>query len=414
MDTHASSASRTFVLPPELGGRLQFFALVVGVIALVIAGVVALIIPDALHQFFHSYLMAYLFWTVLALGCLGLLMVQYVARGAWGVVIRRVLEAGTRTLPLMAVLFVPLIFGIPFLYEWSHEEAVRESEILQLKHGYLNTPLFLIRTAIYFAVWLLLTFLLNRWSDRQDETGDYRFGNLARNLSGPGIVAFALTLTFASVDWIMSLDPEWYSTIFGILYMVGSGLSAMAFVIIVMVLLSEREPFKPILTAMHFHDLGKLLLAFVMLFAYISLSQFLIIWMGNLPEEIPWYLRRMRGPWQYLSFALVMLHFAVPFLLLLSRNLKRRPRTLARVAALILVMRLVYEFWIIAPEVVDRPRGVPHFTPFHFHFLDLLLPIGIGGIWLAVFIWQLRRRPILPVHDSLLERALTHGHGHHH
>lgn len=412
MDSHASSAPRVFTLPPEMGGRFQFVALVVGVIALAAAGVVALVVPGTLVQFFHSYLMAYLFWTTLALGCLGLLMVQYVARGAWGVTIRRILEAGTRTLPLMAILFVPLIFGIHSLYEWSHEEALRENAIVQLKHGYLNTPFFLARTGLYFAIWLGLAFLLNHWSDKQDETGDYAFGQSARNLSGPGIVIFALSVTFASVDWIMSLDVEWYSTIFGILFMVGSGMSAMAFAIVVLAALREREPLKSILTAMHFHDLGKLMLAFVMLFAYISLSQFLIIWMGNLPEEIPWYLRRMRGPWQYLSFGLVMLHFAVPFLLLLSSDLKRRPRTLARVALLILVMRLVYEFWTIAPEVEER--AVPHFTPFHIHFLDFLLPIGIGGIWLAVFLWQLRGRPILPVHDSLLERTLTHGHGHHH
>jgi hypothetical protein len=406
---HTSSAPRSFLLSPETGGRLQFIALVIGVVALAIAGVVALMMPRTLNQFFHSYLMAYLFWTGLALGCLGLLMVQYVARGAWGVIIRRVLEAGTRTLPLMAILFVPIIFGIHSLYEWSHENV---NAIIRLKQPYLNTPFFLARAGIYFLVWLGLMFLLNRWSTRQDETGDYSYGQMSRNLSGPALVIFALVMTFASVDWIMSLDAEWYSTIFGILFMVGGALSAMAFVIIVLVSLSEREPLKGVLSAMHFHDLGKFLLAFVMLFAYMSLSQFLIIWMANLPEEIPWYLRRMRGEWQYFSFGLVMIHFAIPFMFLLSRNLKRRPRTLMRVAILVFVARLVYDFWTIAPEVEERT--VPHFTPFHFHFLDILLPIGIGGIWLAVFLWQLRSRPILPVHDSLLERALTHGHGHHH
>ena len=283
--------------PPAELARFQRLAFLIGIVLLVAAAIAALLIPipGLRKQFFHSYLLAYVFWIGIALGSLAIVMVQHVAGGAWGVVIRRILESSTRTLPLMAILFLPILLGMHDLYHWSHREAVGENEILRLQSGYFNVGFFIVRAVIYFAIWGTLIYFLNKWSAEQDQTADIRLANRMQTLSGPGIVLFALTVTFAAVDWVMSLDPEWYSTIFGILFMGGWGLSALSFTIAVAVLLANREPLRGVLAPRHFHDLGKLLLAFVMLWAYFNLSQFLIIWWGNLPEEVPWYLRRMTG-----------------------------------------------------------------------------------------------------------------------
>lgn len=394
---------------PQEAGRYQQLALVVGAIFTVILALGFFLGPRPV--FFRSYLLAYVFWTGIALGCLAILMLQHLSGGGWGLVIRRVLESGTRTLPLMAVLFVPIIFGMGYLYEWTHlkelahaggEEEQHLYKMLQHKSAYLNVPFFLVRALIYFLIWGGLTYLLNKWSREQDRTAERRFAKRMSKLSGPGLVLFVLTVTFASVDWVMSLDPEWFSTIFGLLFVAAWALSSFAFVIAVMALLAGREPMSEVVAPSHFHDLGKLLLAFVMVWAYFSFSQFLIIWSGNIPEETKWYLYRMRGGWGAVALALVVLHFALPFLLLLSRDLKRNARRLALVACLVLFMRLVDLFWLIAPKF-----SAGHFS---LSWTDVVAPIGVGGLWLAFFLWQLKQRPLIPFNDPQLPEVIEARH----
>jgi len=368
--------------------RVQKVGLAVGVVALAACGAGWIWSPD---QFFRSYLVAYLFWSGIALGCLPILMLQYITGGMWGAVLRRVLESGTRTIPLMAVLFLPIVFGMHHLYEWTHADVVAQDRILQLKASYLNVPFFLARAALYFAVWIAVMALLNRWSSAQDENDDPLLGKRLHYASRAGLLLYALTMTFASVDWAMSLEPHWYSTIYGILFIGGQVLSALAFSIPIAALLADRSPLAEIISADVFQDFGKLLLGFIMLWAYFALSQFLITWSGNLPEEIPWYLRRTGGGWQVVSIVLILFHFMLPFLILLSRDLKRNPKRLAIVAAGLIVLRFVDVFWLITPAF--SPAAIT------FHWMDPLAAIGLGGLWLYFFVGQLKGRPLLPVND---------------
>lgn len=389
-----------YFAPPETG-RFQRTALIVGIGGLLLTLVGAL---TSTQQFYRSYLLGYVFWTGITLGCLAIVMLFHLSGGTWGFVVRRLLESGTRTLPLIVLLFVPLVFGLKQLYLWAGPEAVVDGalkELLDHKRPYLNVPFFLLRTAIYFIAWATLTYFLNRWSQQQDETGDPQPRRRLQALSGPGLVLFGLTVTFAAVDWVMSLEPEWFSTIFGVLFMGGQALSAVAFVIGVAVLLANKEPMSRILAPSHLHDLGKLLLAFVMLWAYFSFSQFLIIWSGNLPEEIPWYVHRLHGGWQWVGLMLILFHFALPFLLLLSRDLKRRNNLLATVACAIIVMRFVDLFWLIAPGF-DK-------SGLRFHWLDIAVVIGLGGLWLSFFTNELRKRPLVPLKDPRLRELLESG-----
>src|SRR5215216_4844656 len=280
--------------PPSLSD-FQKRALIVGIVFSVafIAG--AFFNP---RQVFHSYLIGWTFWTGIAVGSLALLMLQHLTGGGWGLVIQRVLEAATRTLPIMAVLFLPVILGAHWIYhEWADHEEAAQHPVVQFKTGYLNVPFFAVRAVVYFAVFITLALLLNKWSLAQDRTADNRYTKQMRLLSGPGMVALIFTVTFASIDWYMSLEPEWFSTIYGFIYVAAWTLSALAFVIFVMARLSREEPMKRIVAPLHFHDLGKLLLALVMLWAYFAYSQYLIIWSGNLPEEITWYTVRTHGAW---------------------------------------------------------------------------------------------------------------------
>jgi hypothetical protein len=376
-------------------GSLTFFA---GVAALGICAIGGFFAPA---QFFHSYLVAFVFWAGMALGCLSIVMLQYLTGGAWGLVLRRVLESGTRTLPLVALLFVPILFGLGRLYEWSHAEEVAHDPLLSHKAAYLNVPFFIGRTIFYFASWLAVAYFLNKWSLEQDRGGDRRLSRKLQLLSSGGIVLYGLTVTFSSIDWVMSLEPHWYSTMFGVLFIAGQGLSALAFVVAVTILLARRQPMRDVVSAKHLHDWGKLLLAFVMFWSYVSFSQYLIIWAGNLPEEIPWYLKRLQGGWGWIGLALILFHFLLPFLLLLSRTGNENRRLLAFVAGLVVLMRLVDVFWLIAP-VFSR-------SEVRLHWMDILAPIGIGGLWLGVFLGQLRKRPLLPVGDPRFQEALEHG-----
>ena len=383
-------------------------ALIVGLVALVIGVVGALISSESRDQFFRSYLLAYIFWIAIPLGCFAILMLQHMSGGVWGLVTRRVLESSTRTFPLLAILFIPMLLGLKSIFPWASPERLAASPALnhavEQKHLYLNIGFFIARAFFYFLVWILLTRSLNRWSAEQDRTGERRLTSKLQGLSGPGLVLYGLTVTFASVDWAMSLDPEWFSTIYGLLFMGGQGLAAMAFVIAVMVLLAQRAPMNEVIKPSHLHDLGKLMLAFLMIWAYFAFSQFLIIWAGNLPEEIPYYVRRTQSSWKYVGLALIVLHFALPFVLLLSRDLKRNGRRLSMVAIGVIVMRYVDLIWMTGPELHEGRFGL--------NWMDLMLLAGIGGVWLWFFATELNRRPLLPIRDPDIQSVFASGHGH--
>lgn len=386
--------------PPGVA-RFQQLALIVGAVFTVLFAIGFFMDRE---QFFHSYLFAFSFWAGISVGSLALLMLQHLTGGGWGLVIRRVLEAATRTLPLMLILFVPIVLGAHRIYSWTNGQVLAEHPVLSEKAKYLNLSFFTVRAAVYFAIWLALAFFLNRWSLMQDKTADRKFTKRMQLISGPGMVLFVFTVTFASIDWFMSLDPEWSSTIYGFVFVASWSLSALAFVVAVMAALAKHEPMNNVVGQSHFHDLGKLLLALVMLWTYFAFSQFLIIWSGNLPEEISWYLSRTRGTWGVIALAVVILHFAFPFLFLLSRSFKRNAGKLVIVAVLILVMRLVDLFWTLAPSFADGQ--------FHLNPMDLIAPIGMGGLWLATFAWALRQRPLIPINDPLYETVLEQKHAH--
>lgn len=347
-------------------------------------------------QFFQSYLVSWLFWIALTLGCLGIMMIQHLSGGAWGLLIRRTLEAATRTLPVLTILFIPILLGLEELYVWARPEAASDPLILH-KATYLNPMAFTIRSILYLVIWTLFAFMLSRLSLKQDETGDPAVFRQLKTVAAPGLVVLCLLSTFAAIDWLMSLDPHWYSSIFGVYFITGAGVAGFAFISLIALYLSQRPPLEGVIQPKHFHDYGKLLLAFVMLWSYIALSQLLIIWSGNLPEEVPWYLHRVQGGWKWVSIALILFNFFLPFILLLSRDLKRNARLLAGVALFVLVMRWVDLYWLAAPT-------------FHHdlapHWLDITTMAGIGGIWLAVFGTQLQKRPLLPLNDPYLEEAL--------
>ena len=383
-------------------GRLQQRGLIVGVIGAVIGGLGAILQPD---QIMPSWLIGFLFFFGLTMGCFALLMLQHMTGGQWGLVTRRIFEAGSRLMPLSVLLFIPVAVFAPRLFLWARPEAVQADHILQMKAPYLNVTFFVIRAVVYFAVWLFMSMMLNRWSTQQDagevavtEADTRRF----RAVSAPGLLIYVLLLSLAAVDWIMSLTPHWYSTIFGLITVVTQGLAALAFAVAVLAILVEREPMNGVLKARHFHDLGKLMLAFVMLWAYFSFSQFLIIWAGNLPEEIPYYLDRMRGGWQYVSLGLIVFHFVLPFCLLLSQDLKKRPKVLARVAWFIVAVRLYDMIWLVAPTF--NQEGFP------ISLANVGVPLAFGGLWVFLFAAQLRKHALVPVNDPYFKHMLAHAH----
>ncbi|MEP7188379.1 MAG: hypothetical protein ABI901_04210 [Roseiflexaceae bacterium] len=382
---------------------IQRVALLAGVVGLILCAVGAFIDPTA---FFQSYLMGFLYWLAFPLGCMAIVALYHLGGGAWGFGIRRPLEAGMMTIPLMALLFVPLLFGLSNLYPWARPAEVAADPILQHREPYLNLTFVLIRAAIYFVAWSGGAYLLYRTSQEQDRTGDPDLPRLLGRRGRLALFFFVIAVTFSAFDWAMALDPHWFSTIYGIMFLIGDGLTGIAFAIIVLRLLSTRAPVSEVTSTQTFNDLGNLLLAFVTLWAYMNLSQFLIIWSVNLPEENPWYLRRADGGWWFFTLALVIFQFIAPFLILLARGNKRNPILLSRVAIFVLFMRLVDMFWMLMPEV--RREGLA------FHWLDFVAPIGIGGIWIATFIWMLKRQPILPLHDQRDPRLQpASGHGEH-
>lgn len=340
-------------------------------------------------QFLRSYLPAFMFWLGLSLGCMAILMLHHVVGGLWGRVIRRPLEAAAATVPLMAVLFLPLLLGMRSLYPWAGPPAAAADEVLRAKGAYLNIPFFVGRAALYFAAWIALAHCLNAWSQAQEATGDGAMARRLQRLSGPGLIVCGLAVTFSAVDWMMSLEPHWSSTIYGMILMAGHALAGLAFVLAVAQRLGPEGQGPDGPAPGPFHDLGNLLLTLVMLWAYVSFAQFLIVWAENLAEEIPWYLRRTAGGWQAIALLLIALQFALPFVLLLFRATKRSPGALAGVAVLVLGVRLVELFWLIAPAF--------HPAALRVHWMDLVAPVALGGLWVAWFARNLTRRGRAPL-----------------
>jgi len=403
--------------PPDDLGRVQNISVGVGLVGIIVWIIGAVVSDHAKDTFFHSYLVAFVFWTSVALGCLGLLMVQYLGGAGWGLLMRRQLEAGAHALWLMFILFLPIaIVGLHSLYVWMDPSAITDEakrQLIEHKSLWLNQQGFLIRGVIYFAVWIGLAAYLRRWSKQQDENRDMGALQRAQNLSGPGFVLYALATTFAAVDWVMSLDVEWYSTIFGLVMLIGQGISALALLITIGVYLSQRDPMSRIYQPKHFHDLGKLLLTVVMVWAYFSFSQLLIIWSGNLPEEIPWYLERFRSgtQWRWIGIALILLNFALPFMLLLSRPLKHNRRRLMAVAWLLIAMRFVDLLWLIAPQFYGARGGqASQYGLSVANYINYAAAvIGVGGLWLGWFFYQLRQRALVPYNDPQLREVLARG-----
>ncbi|MFZ0311936.1 MAG: hypothetical protein WAL85_04430 [Candidatus Korobacteraceae bacterium] len=388
---------------PAQAAKWQYRAKTAGIIGVVLCVVGAV---TSLDQFLRGYLIAYMFWLGLSLGCLGLLMVQFLSGGFWGLSIRRVLEASSKCLPLMFVLFLPILFGRNHLYQWMNDPSLTEHNSWYLHTGGFGG--WYARWIIYFVIWIGLAYVLNKRGDALDSPPDRGALPHFQGLSGLGLVLYSLTISFAAVDWVMSLDPHWGSTIYGLIFLAGQGLSALAFSVIMLTLLTRYSPYREIIKPTQFHDLGKLMLAFVMLFAYFSFSQWLIIWAGNLPEEIGWYLNRIRGGWGVVALIIILFHFALPFALLLSRERKRAGRRLIGIAVFLMFMRVVDIYWYVVPNFAHE-RG-----HFYLSIWYVLVPLGVGGVWLTYFFYNFRQRPLLPLYDPQIPNFLQQGSGHGH
>lgn len=385
---------------PESVDRIRQRALVAGVIGLVICILGLIKSPD---RFFQSYLLAFIFVLGLTLGSLGLLMLQHLTGGNWGIMIRRPLESATRNLPLVAVLFVPIFFGMKYLYAaWLNAPPSGEGALSEFQRSYLTPNGFRVRAILYFALWGILVFLFNRWSREQDANPeDTAVRRRFKTLAGPGIILYVFVMSFAAIDWAMSLSPHWASTIYGFIFIAGQLISSMSLMIAIVVLLARTGPLSGVLQPRHIHDLGKLLLAFVMLWAYFQFSQLLIIWSGNQPEEITFYYSRLHSQWGVVAVIVVIFHFFVPFFLLLSRDLKRNPRLLPGVAIWLIFMRLVDLYWYTRPQFT--PSALPTIW-------DLGAALALGGLWFFFFAGQLKQLPVLPVGDPKLAEAIANEH----
>jgi hypothetical protein len=413
--------------PPAIISRMKSLAFPIGIVTAIVVLVLAVRKPDL---FLRAWLFAFMFWLGLTTGSLCLLMLQYTTGGNWGRLGRRIWEAAAGNWWLMFVFWLPIAMGMKRLYPWADAPADPVKYQAFLKYfgaekiqWYLNPTSFWIRGLAYFAVWAALYFFLMNWSKKEEagETAPAKFVTV-QNVSGFGIVLYAATITFASIDWTMSLYPEWWSTVWGMLAMVGQVLTTLCFTIWLLVKLAPVEPLSRMFKIDYLHDFGKLMFAFVVLWAYLSFSQWLIIWSGNMLSEIRWYLMRLNHGWQYFGTALIFVHFVFPFALLLSRSLKRHGRRVVAVALLLLFMRLVDLFWITAPNFypaaqagltaagVHPEAGLTNFG-WSDAFMYILCPIAMGGIWLLFFFRNLEKRSLMPVNDPHFVEMLEAKHG---
>lgn len=378
--------------------RVQTPALGVGGIALAASFVGALVWPQ---QFFQAWLIAFLYWLAMSLGCTALLMLQYISGGRWGAAIRRPLEAGAGNVPLMALFFIPILLGLKWIYPWADPDIVATSAVLQYKAVYLNPTWFTARAAIYFAIWLGLSNRLVAWSREEDLQGwNAKRAGRVSVLSHIGIILWLLTMSLAAIDWGMSIEIAWFSHIYGLMFAGAQILTALVLAIQVAARIADHRPVSSVLSPGRFHDLGKLLLAFVMVWTYFQLSQYIIMWGANLPEEVGWYIIRNQNGWEVVTLGLFLLHFVVPFGLLLSSARKKKPMSIAAVASLICVMRFVDIFWWIQPSFSPESFTA---TPLH-----LTAVLGMGGVWLWRYVGNLAAVPVLAINDPVVAAELDH------
>jgi hypothetical protein len=377
--------------------RFQVTSLLVGTVGVILC-VVGAIASTA--QFYISYLFGYLFWLGLALGCFGVAMIHYLTGGRWGNETRRFLEAGFMTLPLMALLFIPFFFGVQHLYPWARAADVAANKVLQSRAAYSNLTMFAVRAVFVFAIWIVMARLLRKWSLEQDQTEEVKPTRRMRTLSGPGMIIYPLTATLAFVDWIMSAEPDWYSTMFPVIICISQILTAYAFIIIALNYFKNYEPMSEMALTTPFHHLGNLLLAFVIFWTYVAFGQLLIVWSGNLPHEIVWYLHRIAGGWKWIVAFLGLFHFFVPFFVLLFRAAKRRGATLAAIAGMVFVAQIVDSYWFVTPSF--------HQSGVHVSWLDFAALFGVGGFWTAMFIFALKRAALLPQNDPRIRYPFAH------
>jgi hypothetical protein len=383
--------------PPPIVKTIAQRSLIVGVVFGVVAVILGFLRPD---EFYRGYLLGFMCWLGVSLGSMAILMIRHLTGGGWGMVIRRILGAAMRTLPLLAILFIPIIVAVlqHRIYPWLMPlDAIQDAHIREhlekhsfIKDAYLNVSGFIIRVVIYFLIWNILSFLLSYWSRQTDRRGAPDNTQKFKAVAGPGLILYGFTISFAAIDWVMSLDPSWISTIFGLIILIGEVLSAMCFAVVVERILYNYKPMSEMLKPDFVHDHGKWMLVFIMVWAYFSFSQWLIIWAGNLPSEITFYVKRLSGGWGSIALILVLFHFVIPFTILLSRSLKRDIRKLVWLAVLLMLMRYVDLFWIIEPNFSNT---------FRVTIADVVVPIAIGGFWLAFFFRNLASLPLLPAYD---------------
>jgi len=391
------------LMAPPVVKTIQRRSLVVGLIFAAISVAGAFTRPD---EFFRGYLLGFMAWLGVTLGSMAILMIRHLTGGGWGMVIRRILGAAMRCVPLMALLFVPILFGLPKLYVWARpldsvaDKHLRE-HLQQITKTYLTAHGFISRAVIYFGIWNLLSFFLTKWSAQQDHPPVRDNSVRFQILSGPGLILYGFTISFAAIDWVMSIDPSWISTIYGLLVLIGEILSAMCFAVVVERILVKYKPMSELLKPDYVHDHGKWMLTFVMVWAYFAFSQWLIIWAGNLPEEITWYMKRLNGGWGYVGLFLVLFHFAVPFVFLLSRPFKRDVTKLVWLAVWLMLMRYLDLFWMIEPNFSGR-LGVT--------WADVVVPVAMGGLWLAYFFRNLDSMPLLPAYDVFAKEVWEPAH----
>jgi hypothetical protein len=399
----AARVNNLDLMAPPVVKSIERRMLILGGVASVIVIVGAFMQPQV---FFRAYLINFMDWLGVCLGSMAILMLRHLTKGGWGMIIRRILGAAMRTLPLMAALFIPILFALPKLYPWARplgsitDKHVQE-HLRDITRSYLSMHGFIIRAVLYFAVWGTIVFLLTKWSRQQDRPPVRDNSTRFKALSGPGIILYAFTISFAAIDWTMSLDPSWISTIYPLIILIGEVLAALCFAIIVERILFDYRPMSELLRPEYVHDHGNFMLTFIMVWAYFSFSQWLIIWAGNLPEEITWYLKRLNGGWGFVGLALVLFHFAVPFAILLSRPFKRNVRKLVWLAVWLLFMRYVDLFWIVEPNFSTR---------FSVTWADVLVPFAMGGLWLAYFCWNLSSVPLVPAYDVFATEVLEPAH----
>jgi len=401
----AAPARQIDLTPPPVVKTIAQRSLIVGVVFGIIALILAFVRPQ---EFYRAYLLGFMCWLGVALGSMAILMIRHLTGGGWGMVIRRILGAAMRTLPLLALLFIPVILGMHHLYIWARpldqvaDKHLRE-HLEDITQTYLTKSGFVIRAIIYFAIWNLLSFLLSHWSKQTDRVGAPDNTQRFKAVAGPGLILYGFTISFAAIDWVMSLDPSWISTIFGLIILIGEVLSAMCFAVVVERILFNYKPMSEMLKPDFVHDHGKWMLTFIMVWAYFSFSQWLIIWAGNLPAEITFYMRRLNGGWGYVGLTLALFHFAIPFTILLSRPFKRNICKLVWLAVWLMLMRYLDLFWIIEANF-SKTLAVT--------VADIVVPVAIGGFWLAYFFRNLGSLPLLPAYDPSAGEVLEPHHHH--